>query len=45
MGDLVAVGLFAVLVIVGSAWMLKTKKALNERMKKLEAKKNDRHID
>ena len=39
MAEWLTMGIFAALVIIGMAWMLKTKKVLQERMKKLEEKK------
>jgi len=39
MAEWIAVGIFAVLVVIGMAWMLVTIKALRERMDRVEDKK------
>ncbi len=41
MAEWVTMGIFTILVMVGMYWMLKTKEALNNRIKKLEEKKNE----
>lgn len=39
MADWIITGIFAVFVLIGTAWMLKTIDALRKRIKKLEEKK------